>query len=425
RQMEDILTTCVKTDNPKDREELKNFLRQSFQPGELLSFIGRKNIQLSVDIKEFTGRVLDVSRKEEMAQHGEGFWSDHWTYNLDLIESYLSVYPEQLRALLLERKNFEFFLNDHYILPRDHRYVMTERGVRQYTSVYDGKKEIKSVEKGFRLRTHNGQGQVYQTNLLCKLLCLIVNKTATLDPSGIGIEMEADKPNWYDALNGLPGLLGSSISETLELKRYALFLLQAIDAIGLDDRAEIPVFIELFSFIRNLTDVLATENEPLEYWKKAGDIKEMYRKSVREGINGDEENLRIYVIRTFLMRVIDRVDMAEKKARSDQGFLPTYFFHEVTQCEAVKESDKAKHGCVVPLAFKRHDLPLFLEGYVHALRTMPGAQQARELYNSVRTSELFDRKLKMYKVNAPLASQTDEIGRARVFPPGWLENESV
>jgi hypothetical protein len=31
----------------------------------------------------------------------------------------------------------------------------------------------------------------------------------------------------------------------------------------------------------------------------------------------------------------------------------------------------------------------------------------------------------MYKVNASLASQPQDIGRARAFPPGWLENESI
>ena len=31
----------------------------------------------------------------------------------------------------------------------------------------------------------------------------------------------------------------------------------------------------------------------------------------------------------------------------------------------------------------------------------------------------------MYKVNASLASQSHEIGRARAFTPGWLENESI
>jgi hypothetical protein len=31
----------------------------------------------------------------------------------------------------------------------------------------------------------------------------------------------------------------------------------------------------------------------------------------------------------------------------------------------------------------------------------------------------------MYKVNAPLDGQSHEIGRARAFTPGWLENESI
>ena len=31
----------------------------------------------------------------------------------------------------------------------------------------------------------------------------------------------------------------------------------------------------------------------------------------------------------------------------------------------------------------------------------------------------------MYKVNAPIASLPPDVGRTRVFAPGWLENESV
>ena len=51
-----------------------------------------------------------------------------------------------------------------------------------------------------------------------------------------GIEMEADKPNWYDSLNGLPGLLGSSVSETLELKRYCMFLINSFAILELSMR---------------------------------------------------------------------------------------------------------------------------------------------------------------------------------------------
>jgi hypothetical protein len=70
-------------------------------------------------------------------------------------------------------------------------------------------------------------------------------------------------------------------------------------------------------------------------------------------------------------------------------------------------------------------LPLFLEGPVHALKVQPDVTGARRLYASIKDSDLFDRKLNMYKVNAPLGDQTHEIGRARAFTPGWLENESI
>ncbi len=38
---------------------------------------------------------------------------------------------------------------------------------------------------------------------------------------------------------------------------------------------------------------------------------------------------------------------------------------------------------------------------------------------------MYDRALKMYKVNASLADQSHDIGRVQVFTPGWLENESI
>ncbi len=42
-------------------------------------------------------------------------------------------------------------------------------------------------------------------------------KFSVLDPNGVGLEMEAGKPGWNDALNGLPGMLGSSSSELIDL----------------------------------------------------------------------------------------------------------------------------------------------------------------------------------------------------------------
>ncbi|MCM8796856.1 MAG: hypothetical protein NC923_03135, partial [Candidatus Omnitrophica bacterium] len=44
---------------------------------------------------------------------------------------------------------------------------------------------------------------------------------------------------------------------------------------------------------------------------------------------------------------------------------------------------------------------------------------------ATRSSLLYDKKLKMYKITAPLKDMPEEIGRCRVFTPGWLENESI
>jgi hypothetical protein len=62
---------------------------------------------------------------------------------------------------------------------------------------------------------------------------------------------------------------------------------------------------------------------------------------------------------------------------------------------------------------------------MHYLRVADNQEKARKVFAAVRKSRLYDKKLKMYKVSAPLLTCPEEIGRCRVFTQGWLENESV
>lgn len=417
-----ILRACLQK---KGYEQAKAFLKKYFTPGELLSWIYQNRRLLKVSEKQFFQRLLEVCQKKEVAQHGEGFWTDHWTYNLDLLESYLALYPEKLKGVLFKKRVYSFYQNTHYILPRGKRYVLTARGVRQYHSVADHWIGTTARNEENLLRIQNGRGKVYFTYLVCKILCLIANKAASLDPSGIGIEMEADKPNWYDALNGLPGLLGSSIAETFELKRFSQFLLDALNQLALTDQDKIYIFEELASFISALTPILSSAKNPYAYWVKSNELKEHYRQCVREGIEGKEAQMTVAEIKMFLQLVIARTQKAIQGAKDHHGFLRTYFYHEVTRYEPLNGSDHQKMTYVRPLRFKRHALPLFLEGYVHALRIQRDQRNARQLYSQIRKSGLFDQELKMYKVNADLSAETEEIGRTRVFPKGWLENESI
>ncbi len=417
----DLLNKYVQGDN---KEKLKDLMIKGFMPGDLFKTIYQHGLKLSCSPMEFMNQVLGHGQKQELADHGEGFWSDHWTYNIDLLESYLAVYPERLKEILLDKKVFSFFFNNHYVLPRDQRYVHTKYGVRQYHSVVEREGETHAKQKGFKLRTKNGQGEIYSTTLLVKLLCLIANKAATLDPSGIGIEMEAEKPNWYDALNGLPGLLGSSISETLELKRYAMFVLSSLDQLACSNQDRVEVFHELADFIHGLADALTTSIDPLTYWKKSNDVKESYRTSVRLGVSGEEKPLSIETARKFLNLVVAKTNQAYEEARGKSDLFATYFFHEVTDYENLDSKHHDGTTRVRPLAFKRHELPFFLEGFVHALK-VGHPKQAKALYHAVKRSKLYDKKLGMYKVNANLSSESEEIGRTRIFPSGWLENESI
>src|SRR5262249_2220568 len=53
--------------------------------------------------------TLSDAAKVQDAMHGEGFWVDHWTYNLDLLECYEAVYPDELKSLLVQQKTFTYF----------------------------------------------------------------------------------------------------------------------------------------------------------------------------------------------------------------------------------------------------------------------------------------------------------------------------
>jgi len=98
--------------------------------------------------------------------------------------------------------------------------------------------------------------------------------------------------------------------------------------------------------------------------------------------------------------------------------VPTYFTFEVTERET-------RDGGVQVNAFKAHTLPLFLEGPVRHLKTIPSLEERRSVHEAVKASELYDKKLKMYAISGSLAGQPFEIGRMMAFNPGWLENQSI
>ncbi|MFH1093258.1 MAG: hypothetical protein V1739_03770 [Candidatus Omnitrophota bacterium] len=430
----------------RDKSDLslvKDFIKKQFSLGALFMFLENNEINLKVGKEKFLTELLAGCNRLENAEHGDGFWVDHWTYNLDALEAYLAIYPERLRNILLEKKKCVFFNNFVKVKPRDEKYILYNDSVRQYHSVSleeieeDSALSKKISSNDWTVRTKNGKGKVYKTTLLVKMICLIANKMASLDAFGCGIEMEANKPGWYDALNGLPGLFGSSMCETFELKRLIEFILEAIEELHVDLNHPVSLPKELYDFMDGLI-VLINENlknksanKDMIYWDKSYTLKESYRRKISSGIEGNLVNIKISRLESILNLMVDKLEIATKKSKDKKsGLYHTYFINEVTSFDKIRikgafKTSKDGLVCVRPKKFRQKPLPLFLEAQVHAFRTEKEKSEIKKLYLNTKKSALYDKALKMYKVNTSLEKMSGDIGRARVFTPGWLENESV
>ena len=404
-----------KGDSQEVREHLRDTLSKPFTPGALyreLDQSGRTQEQTDA----LFGQVMEAAEGVVNGKFGEGYWSDHWTYNLDLLESYLAVYPEKEEKLLYE-KAYSYYMPQAKVRKRAARCVKTDKGIRQYRAI----DELETAD-GQLLRAKGGDGDTIYVTLMEKLLLLSVTKFATLDAYGMGVEMEGGKPGWYDALNGLPGLFGSSMAESCELARNLEYTIQALKRHPRD----VEVLAELADFIKQIAGAVAeekktlfTEQKDLAFWNKSNDIKEAYRERVYAGVSGETAVISSAELADILEEWHEIVQKGiEKACDMTGGICPTYFTYEVTEYQECEDG-------IMPLDFQVGKVPLFLEGPVRYLKLDQPMSKKRKLYEQVKGSDLYDGKLSMYKVNASLQEASYELGRARAFTPGWLENESI
>lgn len=414
-------------------EHLASILEKPFTPGRLLTVLADHDVRIKVSRDELLRRVLSASEQHFEAVHADGYWVDHWTYNLDLIESYLDIYPERQADLLFSNPVYTFYDNVKVILPRAQRYVLAGNKVRQYNAVIEDAEKRALIEARSEMphlaRVDHGYGPVYHTTLFVKLVCLAVVKFATLDPFGMGIEMEAGKPGWDDAMNGLPGLLGSSMCETYELARLTDFLLAALRE---QDSRVVDLPVETFDLLTRIIEELDSFQQDQDYWEAVADARETYRERIRLGFDGQTRSVALAELSHSLAKLRARLQTGIERALAvNNGVPPTYFTFDVDDYEVIcgpdgqPRLDAKGRSLVKAKRFSSKVMPLFLEGVVHALKLQTDRAAARQLYQHVKSSDLFDRKLKMYKINASLADHPSAIGRARSFTPGWLENESI
>ena len=235
-------------------------------------------------------------------------------------------------------------------------------------------------------------------------------------------------------MNGLPSLIGSSTCETAELFRLVKYLFEHYQS----NLSEMHISEELFDFAAALLDALYAYEDTLHllnsdfaFWEAINSAREKYIEQIMLGFSSNKKVFSPDELNNLLTRMLKHLDNSVQKSYDTAtGLYHTYYYYRVTNYELVTDNN-GNHiyldngPLAMPTAFERVNLPAFLEGQVRVLKILENAFNKNMLYEAVQNSQLYDAKLKMYKVNAPLTKATNSIGRARIFTPGWLENESV
>lgn len=430
QEVEQLLQTNIK----HQAERLQKLISKTFTPGQISNCIAKYNIEVACDEDTFLEQLLLCCNQNIEAGYGEGYWSDHWDYNMDLIDSYLSMFPEKEKDLLFLDNTYRFYDSPARVLPRSEKYVITKKNeARQYGAlVHDDEKLNRDGfdKKGTNwLKTSNG-GYV-ETTLMGKMISLALNKFSSLDPYGMGVEMEGGKPGWNDAMNGLPGLFGSGMSESFELKRMISFICNTIRT---SDTVTLPTEIQGFLF--DVGDTLKKANTEhwadFAYWDTVTTLREQFREKVRFTTEGSSQTVPTEILYEIFTSFLVKLEDGIKKAcLYGKGMVPTYFTFQATKFEPVLDDagQKINSGYGLPKAkvseFEVQPLPAFLEGPAKMLPTLKNSPEAEELYRKIRESELYDTKLGMYKTSVPIEHISMENGRIRAFTAGWLERESI
>lgn len=429
--LEALLAKAAASD--ADKAALKSLITDRFTPGQIINGIFRKQIQLAMDEDAFLQALTELCTQNIEAGLGEGYWSDHFTYNFDLVEDYLRIFPDKKEELLYNNCTYRFYDSVERVMPRSEKYVVHNGEVKQYgalTKDIEKSKREDFDEKGTNwLKTVDGN--IVEVSLFTKMLFLAAIKFSCLDQEGMGIEMEGGKPGWNDAMNGIPGLLGSGMAETLELERIVNFLVNDMD---MNRSYNIPE--EIAVLIRDTADKLTQFGEgkltQFEYWDAVATAREVYRDKVQHTMTGKETTLTADEIKSYLEMAHDKILKGIQKAKEmGNGLMPTYITYKADDFSVRKDANgetvMTHYG--LPAADVKHFvpvlLPAFLEGPARYMKTLSDKEEALNLYKTVKESDLFDRKLQMYKTSVPIDHMGVENGRIRAFTAGWQERESV
>jgi hypothetical protein len=440
------------------RTALTNILHSGFfRPGQLFQDLSQQNIELVISRQDFIDMVTASARTYPSASFSEGYWADHWTYYMDIIDTYLSVYPDWTKRIFFESQ-LPYFVSPAIVQPRKKKYVLLEASkgyhLRQVNATilknsgqpqyHSQTNENWNVDKAYWQRDEDGH--IFTSTPMEKLFLLITLKFATRDPYGVGILYEGGKPGWNDANIGLVSIIGSGTPELYELYVLMKFVRSTIKKYEVDISVPIELY-HLMMAINTALDVLQ-ENyvddttlssrvpQPLfDFWDTVTSSLEEYRMQVELTFIGKTHAVHCNILDNILKTWLQEIELGIERGRKlgthgygdngASGVPPTYFSYDVGSWTLTGENTIDGHPLAMPLEMEIRLLPLYLEGPTRYLKTLTSKDDSKLLFEKVKASSLRDVNLPMYTMSASLLSQSSELGRETAFPAGWLENQSV
>ena len=134
-------------------------------------------------------------------------------------------------------------------------------------------------------------------------------------------------------MNGLPGIVGSGMSETYEMLRIIKYVKAAV--LKFPERS-VSLPIEFSAFLADLSTALDTffaspkdQSAEFTYWDSSNNAREKYRAAVVGYFDGQKTNLSSDYMVSLISKMELKVAGGIRKAlATNKGLSPSYFYYE-------------------------------------------------------------------------------------------------
>ena len=315
-----------------------------------------------------------------------GYWGDHQVIYLSkLIELAQSHFPKGLEALLA--RDVFAYANVPYRIKGFDDLLADPYDTIIFDAALDSEIAGRVSEVGADGRLLWVNDQIYQVNLLEKLLAMTLSKLTNFVPGG-GIWMNTQRPEWNDANNALVGT-GISVVTLCYLHRFLTVLDKLMAESDLTSASVSDELLSLFDSVtaifRDHGDVLSTESvsEALRYTvlEQLGRAGETYRATIYQtGFSGHRSDLEIARVRSFIGACLPVLARSIRDNRREDGL-----FHAYNRLRT--------KGASVSIV----RLDEMLEGQVAVLSAkLLSAEEALAVLRALRQSALFTQRQHSY-----------------------------